>query len=77
LATQFSATPPARQASRWPVTDAAWRAIRSTISSVTSWIERARSSSRRVISLSGSRAGPSKSASKARLVIFSPPRKPK
>ena len=71
FATQFSATPPARQRYRAPVVFFACRAIFRTISSVTSWIERARSISRCVSSDSGSRAGPPKSRSKPAPVIVS------
>ncbi len=74
LATQLSATPPASTALRSPVVRAAWRAMRITISSVTTWIDAARSSSRWVISDSGERGGPSKRSANRRLVIVSPDR---
>ncbi len=70
MLTQLRATPPARQALRSPVVSRAWRAIRSTISSVTTWIDRAMSISRLVSSLSGGRAGAPKSLSNFAFVIF-------
>ena len=55
-----------------PVSFATVRPRRSTASSVTSWIERARSMSRWVSSDSGLRGGPPKSASNFALVIVRP-----
>ncbi len=57
-----------------PVSSRACRATRSTISSVTSWIEAARSISRRVMRASGLRAGPPNSASKRAFVMRRPSR---
>src|ERR1041384_6789955 len=51
LTTQLRATPPARQRKRLPVEARAKRASLSMISSVTTWIERAMSISRRPSSL--------------------------
>ena len=59
---------------RSPVVSAASRAIVSTMSSVTTWIDAARSSSRRVISDSGARGGPPNRSAKRRFVIVSPER---
>ena len=53
--------PPASARSRQPVSACAWRAVRSMISSVTSWIDAAMSISRWVMGVSGWRAGPPKS----------------
>ena len=58
LATQFSATPPARQRFRSPVSTASARVILSTISSVTAWIEAAMSMWKSSSSVSDVRAGP-------------------
>ncbi len=74
LATQLSATPPAMQRLRLPVISRAWRASLRTISSVTSWIDFARSISRWVIGDSGGRAGPPNSAANLPLVISRPSR---
>ena len=62
--------PPCRDTAA-PVVFLAWRAIFRTISSVTSWIERARSISRCVSFDSGARAGPPKSRSNPAPVIVS------
>ena len=75
LVTQFSATPPARQRLRAPVSAFAWRAMRRTISVVTLWMLAARSISRCVIVSSGWRGGPPKSVSNEREVIVRPPAK--
>ena len=72
FATQLSATPPAMQQLSQPVTSRACRAILRTMSSVTTWIDAARSISRCVISLSGLRAGPPKSLAKRSLVMRRP-----
>ena len=77
LATQLSATPPARHSFFMPVSAATVRASFSTMSSVTSWIERATSMCRCVSSDSGPRGGPSNSASNLALVIVSPVAKSK
>ena len=77
MATQLRATPPAIARWRAPVSSWAWRAILSTISSVTAWIDAARSISRRVISLSGRRGGPPKSSSILGLVMTSVWQNPK
>lgn len=61
LATQLSATPPASVRFEEPVTSCACCAIRSTMSSVTTWIDAAMSISRFVIGLSAFRGGPPKS----------------
>ncbi len=58
LPTQLSATPPARQRFFIPVWACTWRAARIMISSVTTWIEAARSISRWVSGDSGRRGGP-------------------
>ena len=60
LPTQLSATPPARQRLRIPVSACTWRAARSIASSVTAWIDAAMSISRSVIGPSGCRGGPPK-----------------
>ena len=56
--TQFSATPPAMHRLGSPVSACAVFAILSMMSSVTAWIEAARSISRCVIGLSAARGGP-------------------
>ena len=61
MATQFSATPPARQRFSAPVISWTCRAMRSMISSVTACIDAARSISRCVSGDSGLRGGPPKS----------------
>ena len=72
MATQLRATPPARQRFFMPVSAWTCRAMRSMISSVTTWIEAARSISRWVSSVSGVRGGPPKSRSNFAEVIVSP-----
>ena len=74
FATQFSATPPARHSRPRPVSKNAVRAILNMISSHTTCTDRARSSSRCVSFVSGTRGGPPNSRSKARLVMVSPAR---
>ncbi|CAB4903977.1 unannotated protein [freshwater metagenome] len=59
FATQFRATPPPRTAWSEPVSVWAWCATRRTTSSRTTWMERARSHSRRVIGAEALRGGPS------------------
>ena len=58
FATQLSATPPERQRFFDPVRTRTCRAILSMISSVTDWIDAARSMCRSVIGDSGLRGGP-------------------
>ena len=72
LATQFSATPPARQRFFAPVSFFTERASRSTISSVTAWIDAARSMCCWVSSSSGLRAGPPNSSSNFSFVMRRP-----
>ena len=72
FATQLSATPPAMQSFDMPVASRTWRAMRSTISSVTTWIDAARSMSLWVSGDSGARAGRPKSCSKRRPVMRRP-----
>ncbi len=72
MATQFSATPPARHRFFSPVSACSVRASRSTTSSVTFWIEAAMSISRWVIAVSGLRGGPSNRPSNFAFVIVSP-----
>jgi hypothetical protein len=74
LPTQFKATPPAMQRSSRPVSLCAVRAMRSMISSQTTWTDRARSISRCVSFDSGTRGGPPNSLSKAPFVIVRPDR---
>lgn len=66
LATQFRATPPAITSARSPVRSTAARARPSTISSVTTCTEAAKSQWRCSSSLSASRIGAPNSSSKAR-----------
>ena len=72
LATQFSATPPARQMFLAPVSFFTERASRSTISSVTACTEAARSMWCCVSSSSGLRAGPPNSAANLSFVMRRP-----
>ena len=72
LATQFSATPPARQRLGMPVSARSERVSRITASSITACAEAARSMCRCVNGSSGSRGGPPNSASNLPLVIVSP-----
>ena len=72
FATQLSATPPARQRFSAPVSAASERVSRSTTSSVTAWIDAARSISRWVSNSSGLRGGPPNSSSNSPLVMRRP-----
>ena len=72
MPTQFSATPPARQRFFMPVCACKCRTARSMISSVTAWIEAAKSISRWVKGASGRRGGPPNSRANFREVITSP-----
>ena len=77
LATQFSATPPARQRRDSPVTSRACRARRSIASLTTFCTEAATSMCRCSNGDSGGRGGPPSSRSNRRLVMLRPLRNPK
>ena len=72
MATQFSATPPARTRFFIPVRSRTWRPIRSTASSVTAWMLAARSMCRCSSGDSGWRGGPPKRRWNRPFVIVSP-----
>ena len=72
MATQLSATPPARHRFFSPESRAMARASLSTTSSVITWIEAARSISRCVRRYSGLRAGAPNSAANFSFVIVRP-----
>src|ERR1700747_2431840 len=72
LATQLSATPPARHRFASPVSSARLRVSRSTASSITAWIDAARSMWRCSSGAAGMRGAPSNSASKRSFVIVRP-----